>query len=440
MRPVGLEKQSLSLGDSISKEYKALVQIFDRCFGGFILVAVLISFWTSLSGSSHWSTFFSLSVYVMTNLILSQISMRLENPFKFELFRTMLVNSFVVALVYVFADGPFSNFWPVHLIISLAASTCFSFWVKGRWASYAAILYMCFHLFICNYVLKTDHNLELKSFLLVSGVIIMSSALVVETITTLSLSLKRELQTKSQLLQSSRLSSLGEMAGGIAHEINSPLAAIKISAEQLEEIFNENKVLNQPNQEILQNIMCCSDKIAQIIKAMRAFSREGSLDPFDKIQLKTFIDQTLILCESRIKESGTRLLLNPIDENLTVEGRTVEISQVLFSLVNNALDAIDQAQERWIDISVRHSADWIQISVTDSGPALPSEVKEKLFQPFFSTKQIGHGTGLSLSSALGVARNHGGTLFFDSECLNTRFTLQIPCRQITPVPSLKESA
>ena len=126
---------------------------------------------------------------------------------------------------------------------------------------------------------------------------------------------------------------------------------------------------------------------------------------------------------------------DPIDETLVFQGRGTEISQVLVNLLNNADDAISKMPEKWIKLSVQNRSDWLEIRVTDSGHGIPPGDQKKLFQPFFTTKEIGKGTGLGLSISHGIVKNHGGELTLDTTSPNTCFVVRLPALKSVAVKS-----
>jgi signal transduction histidine kinase len=118
---------------------------------------------------------------------------------------------------------------------------------------------------------------------------------------------------------------------------------------------------------------------------------------------------------------------------LTIECRPTEISQILLNLLNNAFDAVFSLSEKWVELQVEELPDEIRIQVTDSGSGISKGIREKLMQPFFTTKEPGKGTGLGLSISNRIALKHHGKIYLDESCKNTRFVLVLPKRQ----PALK---
>lgn len=240
----------------------------------------------------------------------------------------------------------------------------------------------------------------------------------------------------AQLAQSSRLSLLGEMASGIAHEINNPLAVIIANSQmlrrQVKSIENEAKASSINNH--IDRIEKTGNRIAKIINNLRLFARDGSSDPFDIVRLDKVISDTLELSQERMykKEVQFDLFINPPEIELI--GSEVQLGQVLLNLISNAIDAIENLDEKWIRISAELSNNELMIKIINSGPKIPPQIADKILQPFFTTKPTGKGTGLGLSISLGIIDKHGGQLYLDQSCINTCFVIklkgQVPLQKV----------
>lgn len=239
-----------------------------------------------------------------------------------------------------------------------------------------------------------------------------------------------ELESSRALnIQSSKLAALGEMAGGIAHEINTPLAAILLNAEM---IISENESLTQPNQAIekqAQSISGIVFRISKIINGLKIFSRDASKDSSQTFTVGKLIESTLDLCTEKFKSNNIQLIVKEEFWDAPIYGQIVHLSQTLLNLLNNSFDAIQELQEKWIQIEVLVIGQFLELSITDSGPGIAKDVVEKMFQPFYTTKDIGKGTGLGLGISIGIVQTHGGTLFYDEKHKNTRFVIRLPISQ-----------
>jgi PAS domain S-box-containing protein len=233
---------------------------------------------------------------------------------------------------------------------------------------------------------------------------------------------------KEQLVTSARLSALGMMAGGVAHEINNPLGIIHALASDLIDVVKEEGAA--PPGMVARNstrIRETSDRIARIIKSLRHISREGSGDKFQTAPIGKILEETLEICSARFKANAVKLLLPESIPELKVQCREVQVAQILLNLLQNAFDAVvEQKGERWVRLDVAHHDDSVVISVTDSGPGIPPEARPHIMEPFFTTKPVGKGTGLGLSLSKNIAEEHGGKLEFGEENGRTRFSLALP--------------
>jgi PAS domain S-box-containing protein len=233
---------------------------------------------------------------------------------------------------------------------------------------------------------------------------------------------------KEQLVTSARLSALGMMAGGIAHEINNPLGIIHALASDLIDLVKEEGTA--PPAMVSRNstrIRETADRIARIIKSLRQISREGSSDKFQPAPIGKILEETLEVCRAWFKANTVKLLLPKHIPELIVYCREVQIGQILLNLLQNAFDAVvEQEGERWVRLDVTARDDSVVISVTDSGPGVPLELRPRIMEPFFTTKPVGKGTGLGLSLSKNIAEEHGGRLEYREDDGRTRFSLVLP--------------
>jgi PAS domain S-box-containing protein len=232
--------------------------------------------------------------------------------------------------------------------------------------------------------------------------------------------------SRAQMVSSSRLSALGMMAGGIAHEINNPLAVIHASAANISRMA-ESGSLPVPVLKNCNRISQTADRISRIVRSLRHVARESSADEFRKTVVREIVDETLELCAERFRAHNIRLVVSAIDPEAVIGCREAQICQVLLNLLQNAYDELlDREGDRWVKLDVTCCAGWVVFSVSDSGPGISPEHRAHIMEPFFTTKPVSKGMGLGLSISRSIALEHGGTLELDEASPHTCFRLKLP--------------
>jgi signal transduction histidine kinase len=227
-----------------------------------------------------------------------------------------------------------------------------------------------------------------------------------------------------KLLGQSKYSELGMMSAGIAHEINNPLAVIQARTTQLLRIYR-NPEKQKELADGLQQILYTSERINRTIQGVREFVHQDEKGPQIEISLKDLVDDVLAFCGQRMKNHGVNLRFYGL-ENFTVVGNKIQLEQILLNLLNNSFDAIEYLPDKWIEVSCHPGEDRVQLFFKDSGQGIPPEVASRMMEPFFSTKDLGKGTGLGLALAKGIAEKHGGSLCYLGNCTHTTFKLELP--------------
>jgi len=233
---------------------------------------------------------------------------------------------------------------------------------------------------------------------------------------------------QSRLAASSKLASLGEMASGVAHEINNPLTVIKMLSKKFKRIEN---VTDAQNLSIKINEMV--DRISEIIVGMKNISRDGKDLPKTFISLSKIIQDSRVLCRNRFHNEGVDLIIKECSQNIMVHCVPVQMSQVFLNLLNNAFDAIIELnlrKDKWIKVETVVVDNKIRINIIDSGTGIPKEVATKILEPFYTTKSAGEGTGLGLSISKRIVERHQGEIFIDDNHKNTCVSILLPIAQV----------
>lgn len=233
---------------------------------------------------------------------------------------------------------------------------------------------------------------------------------------------------KQKSFFTAKLAALGEMAGGVAHEINNPLAVILMSAEMLDNDIKAGRLDSARMAKGVAAISLQAERVSKIVRGLKAMARNEGSEPKSPHSVRALVDDVFSISKEKFKGADVRLEQTPF-EDFEVPCRPVQIMQIMLNLLNNALDATRGQSEKWVRIDIRKVFETFEFSVTDSGPGIPPEILTKIMQPFFTTKEVGKGTGLGLSISRAIAEEHGGRLFYDSHSRNTRFVLQLPFRE-----------
>lgn len=235
---------------------------------------------------------------------------------------------------------------------------------------------------------------------------------------------KRLAEEQEKLIHSSRLASLGEMAGGLAHEINNPLAILLLGIDSMEgPAVSEQQIANRAAK--VKTMRRAILRISKIIRGLRHFSQQGDSLPLESVSIRAIIDETLEFFIGRMEKSSIDY---QISGNLEarVHVRPVQISQVLLNLLTNSIDAVSRVAVKKITVKVHCADKQVMIDVSDSGPGLSAGVKERLFLPFVTSKNPGQGMGLGLSISKGIMKEHNGDLLYLADEPQTTFRIVLP--------------
>ena len=213
-------------------------------------------------------------------------------------------------------------------------------------------------------------------------------------------------RAQDDLVQAGKLSALGQMSAGISHELNQPLMAITSFAENGAAFLQRDRP--ERAAENLGRISEMAKRMGRIIRNLRAFARQEE-QPVRPVDLGAVVEAVLLLSEGRIKREGVVLDWAPPEPPVMVRGGEVRLQQVVMNLVSNAMDAMEDREEKRLGVTIEGGA-LVRLRVSDTGCGIDST--EKIFDPFYSTKEVGHseGMGLGLSISYGIVQSFGGAI------------------------------
>lgn len=214
---------------------------------------------------------------------------------------------------------------------------------------------------------------------------------------------------QEKLHQAEKLAALGELAGGVAHELNQPLTVMQTLAELLLE--KPSKTVEERRREI-ELILAATKRMGRIVSAIRTFGRQAPFN-FELLDLRGPISEALSLLQDPLKNASISVDVAMPEIVPQIRGDGEALQQVFINLLSNAKDILEELpveEQRRVVISLEDGDGHLMVRVFDNGPGVPLGAVEKIFDPFFSTKSVGRGTGLGLSISHRIVAEHGGTL------------------------------
>ena len=226
-----------------------------------------------------------------------------------------------------------------------------------------------------------------------------------------------------KMLHAARLASVGEMAAGIAHEVNNPLMVIKTKMEIFNYLLSQEEISKDYLREIACKVDSMVNRIAAIVTGLKNFSRQGYSGRLKEESFGKIMDETLGFFMTKLSDEGIRVDLTKVDRDLHFKTQSLLLSQVIVNLVQNARDAILGSGHPWIELSAQRIDGVVRIKVTDCGGGLSPAQEENIFKPFYTTKSAGKGTGLGLSLSKSIVEGLNGRLYVDRKSNNTSFVM-----------------
>ncbi len=259
----------------------------------------------------------------------------------------------------------------------------------------------------------------------------MGKAALIATTTDITESIQKE----AQLTQASKMATLGEMATGVAHELNQPLSAIQIGTDFFKNMIKQGQEIPRDEMVLVSEQM--GDQVARavgIINHLREFGRKAEIRP-EKLDINQPLRGVFTLLSQQLKLRGIEVELNLQEDLPPVMGDSNRLEQVFIDLVINSRDAMEERQRQAGGIDVHNTLTvssfqedgQVVVTISDTGKGIPDDIKSRIFEPFFTTKEVGKGTGLGLSISYGIVTDYNGNIEVESEeDRGTTFKISFP--------------
>ncbi len=227
---------------------------------------------------------------------------------------------------------------------------------------------------------------------------------------------------EDHLLQSEKLAVVGQLAAGVAHEINNPLTAIVANTQLLQQEFGEDGEAR----EALELIEFAGSRAAKVVGNLLNLARKDQYE-FRSADVNSLIKESLYLLQHEIKAHGVKMIFQSGEDLPLLQMSKEQIKGVWTNLIINAIDAQKGQQTKEIRINTSADDEFVYVTIADRGPGIEPEKMKRIFEPFYTTKVAGEGTGLGLTICQRVIKQHGGHIAVDSEVgKGTQFTVQLP--------------
>ncbi|MDF1592636.1 MAG: ATP-binding protein [Desulfobacterales bacterium] len=236
-----------------------------------------------------------------------------------------------------------------------------------------------------------------------------------------------------RLIQSSKMAALGKLAAGIAHEVNNPLAVIKEKAGWIQDLLEEEDVANSVNfkefSDSLDKIDRHVERARKVTHRLLGFARR--MEPMnERVNVNRVLDETISFLENEAKFNNIAILTDYFEELPETMSDSAQLQQVFLNILDNAIDAIGKNGEVKIQTTYNSEEKYIAVLFFDNGPGIPEEVQKKIFDPFYTTREVGKGTGLGLSISYSIMEKLGGRISVDSQDGHgTVFTIILPMKK-----------
>jgi two-component system C4-dicarboxylate transport sensor histidine kinase DctB len=238
-------------------------------------------------------------------------------------------------------------------------------------------------------------------------------------------------RTQDELIQAAKLAALGQMSAAIVHEVSQPLTALEISVASMRQLLQSGSAdAVSDNLDIISNLVA---RMRRMAKSLKAFARREDSARVERVELRTAIDGAIALLRPRLVAEKVMLAVENDAASTAVLMNGVRAEQVVWNLIGNAIDAVKDAEKKFINVRLHNEGACVVLSVADSGPGIPDHLGDRICQPFVSSKEAGDGLGLGLFTCETIIHNAGGTLSIaDGEDGGAVFTVKLPLAAVEP--------
>ncbi|MBI4249278.1 MAG: hypothetical protein HY611_07230 [Elusimicrobia bacterium] len=340
---------------------------------------------------------------------------------------SLFVNGMLITWAILYSGGPDSYLWVMYLLPIF--TSCLLFEKPG--IVLVTLYVLALHLFIYTGEMGDMGALGWLQILGRSGLLALSAAVtsrlaIAERGAQAESRARQEKldKARAELIQSEKMAAVGQLAAGVAHEINNPLGVILGFAQVLAKRIHDGDPLSLPVRSIEREALRCKELMQNLL----LFSRTSKLEEKSETELTKIVQSSLPLVEARTKVARVELVAELSAGLPRLTANQNQIQQIVVNLCNNAIDAMPQGGRITVRTGLAKDVPgYVELQVQDSGPGIPKEIRSKVFDPFFTTKPPGKGTGLGLSLVYEIVQRHKGTMTLESEeNKGALFTIRFP--------------
>lgn len=251
--------------------------------------------------------------------------------------------------------------------------------------------------------------------------------LVQERTNKLEKALKESNVALEKSIQAAKLATLGEVASGLSHELNSPIMVLKGTAHQIQKGLDQKNLDLNRLEHLIERLKGTTKKMTNSVNSLRIFSRNPSLDQMKPTNLRNIFTSALNICFEKFRFHQIQIQINPESYgDIEIFGKETQLAHALLNIFNNSFDAISNRPEKWIQVDIGETADTLTIDIFDSGPLISKDLTEKIFVPYFTTKLGQNRTGLGLSITQKIIDEHSGKIEYKALDGHNHFVISLP--------------